>query len=108
MATEDAITIFRGEDIVVELIMDPVEDITGWTIEFTVEGSPLTPKLIGPKVATVTDGPNGVSEVALTAAETDLTPGHYKYDSFRVDAGSSQALAVGTFTVRDVARLPAA
>lgn len=106
MAFEDEITIFRGTAVTVKFAMEPVEDITGWTIEFTVEGSPRLPKFIQ-KGASVTSGPGGLFEVTLTAVETDLTPGAYQYDAFRTDSGSQRALAVGTFVVRDVARLPA-
>lgn len=106
MAFEETITVFRGESILLQFTMSPIEDITDWTIEFTVEGSPQTPKKIQ-KPATVTDGPSGLFEVTLTAVETDLRVGSYQYDAFRTDVGSQRALAVGAFIVRDVARLPA-
>lgn len=106
MAFADPIPIFRGTDVTVKLTMEPVEDITGWTIEFTVEGSPNSPKLIQ-KQAVITNPTQGLFEVDLTAMETDLRVGRYQYDAFRIDSGSSRRLAGGDLIVQDVARLPA-
>lgn len=103
MPATNPITIYRGEDITLTFTMDPVVDITGWDIEFNVEmsgGQAIT------KTATVTNGPNGVFTVALLTTDTDLRPGIYQYDAWRMDDGSSRPLAVGTFTIVDVARLP--
>lgn len=105
MAGTDAITVYRGEDIQLDFTMSPVENITGWTLLFTVEGSSHATKLIS-KAGVIVSGAAGTFKVTLTATETDIRAGVYQYDFWRTDSGSNRALAVGTFTVSDVARHP--
>lgn len=100
------IEIYLGEDAVLTFTMSPVENITGWTIGFTVEGS--APEKIIEKNAVVTDGPGGVFTVTLAAVDSEsLAPGSYQYDVWRMDTGSRRVLALGSFRILDVARLPA-
>lgn len=101
MASSDPISLFRGEDVIQPFVMSPVVDITGWVIEFTIR-LPNGRRLV--KTATVTDGPAGEFEVALSAEDTDIPQGAYLYTTFRTDAGSERALAVGRFTVKPTAR----
>lgn len=105
MPGTDLISIYRGEDVELDFTMDPVADISGWTILFTVEGSVPTPKVLA-KTATIEDGPNGVFRVALTDDDTDIDPGSYKYDAWRTDAGLERVLAIGKLVVNHTARFP--
>jgi hypothetical protein len=102
MAGADIITIYRGEDVTLPFTMDPVVDVTGWTLAFNIllaDGTRVT------AAGSVTDGASGTMSVALTDAETDtLTAGSYLYDLTRTDAGSERTLARGTLRVLSVAR----
>lgn len=105
MPGTNTISIYRGEDVSLPFTMDPVVNITGWTITFVVrssEGVEIS------KAATVTDGPNGVFTITLADTDTDaLRLGTYHYDAWRVDAGSERVLAVGSFVILAPARATA-
>lgn len=104
MAGTDTITVYQGEDAQLNFTMSPVENITGWNIEFTVEGAPRVPKLIS-KAATISDGVAGTFFVTLADDDTDLRPGRYEYDVWRIDEGSARVLAIGVFIVSDAPRV---
>lgn len=96
MAGSDLIEIYKGEDVVLPFTMDPVADVTGWTVVLTVKGEGFTIS----KTATVTDGPGGEFEFTLTDDDTDLLPtGQYRYDVWRTDAGAERVIAIGFFVV---------
>jgi hypothetical protein len=107
MPGTDPITVYQGEDVTLNFTMSPLEDVTGWTLLFTVETDPETPKLIAVAGA-ITDGPNGKMAVTLddTTSGTDQTPGSYTYDLWRTDTDSERVLAHGDFHVKDSARFP--
>lgn len=105
MPGTDTITVYRGEDVTLRFTMNPVIDITGWSILFTVEGEPETPKLITDS-ASVIDGPNGIFDVTLSDTQTEIGVGNYLYDAWRTDAGSERILAVGDFKLKGSARFP--
>lgn len=105
MAGTDTITIYRGEAVELTFTMSPVEDIGGWTILFTIRvaGSPD----IQVSAVVSGDGSTGIFTVDLSAAVTGtLTAGTYEYDAWRTDTDSERVLAVGSFVVLSVARLP--
>jgi len=107
MPSDDKISIHRAEAVVLNFTMAPVEDITGWTLAFTVASvydSP-PPKILT-KAGAVTDGPAGKCSVSLTAAETNIAVGTKKYDLWRTDTGQERPLAVGVFNVLPSARIP--
>jgi hypothetical protein len=106
MAATAALSFYKGESIVqpfrhvLEGTTTPV-DITGWTLSFTQRrraedtGTPLLSKTL-----TVTDGPSGAYELALSHADTvALSAGPYVFDVQRVDAGNEAVLCVGSVTV---------
>ena len=83
------------------------EDITGWTLEFTVsEAKNSTTKLIGPKAMTLVTPASGVATVAITAAESNIDPGTYWCDVWRRDAGYERCLAEGPCPIKGNARIP--
>jgi hypothetical protein len=58
-------------------------DITGWTVFFTVKSNMAHPDasaLISKTITTHTDAVNGETEISLSAADTNITPGSYYYD----------------------------
>lgn len=95
--------IFTGEAITITFnVVDDdgdVQVITGWTIQFKLgpsQGSAATLTI----AATVTDGPNGICTVALTAANlTTAGAGKHFYTLHRTDVGSERILAYGDFAV---------
>ena len=102
MPAEDNIEIYKGEDVNLSFTMNPVEDITGWTIELNVKQDST---IVLTKSATVTDGPNGQFSVSLVDDDTDnLVERNHLYDVWRTDAGSETVLAIGNFIVHRVAR----
>lgn len=102
MPGTDTITMYRGEDATITFTMSPVEDITGWAVEFNVRDST---GVIIQVSGSIDDGPNGVFSFNLADTLTDsLTPGRYKYDAWRIDAGAEFVLARGDFKLRDVSR----
>ena len=103
MPGTDEITIHQGEDLILAFTMDPVEDITGWTIELNVKGDAL---VITSAAAVIVSGPLGTFTVALSDAVTDaLVAASYLYDVWRTDSGSERILARGIFRVLSVARV---
>jgi hypothetical protein len=103
-----------------EFTLDPVENILGWTIRFTVAAKvskekqfKLTrfinvsaAKLIT-KDAQITDAAGGTFLIQLLTEDTDgMTPGVYEYDLWRVDSGIETPLALGQFILGGVVRLP--
>ena len=101
MPATDSIEIYKGEDVTLSFTMNPVVDITGWTLEFNIEQSGT---VVLTKSASVTDGPNGLFSVSLTDADTDGLANNYTYDVWRTDDGSESVLAIGNFIVHRVAR----
>lgn len=106
---DQEISMFHGEARGLDFTMTPVEDITGWTIAFTVTRALQTAdKLIGPVVATVVSGPDGTFTVDLASADTQLIPDTYGYDVWRTDPGGERLLAIGDFIITGQVRLPTA
>ena len=98
MAGKDPIEIYQGEDVTLDFTMNPVIDITGWTLLLTVKGGFTAG-------GSVVSGPLGTFTVALTDDNTDsLIPRKYLYDVWRTDSGSERVLARGEFKVVSVAR----
>lgn len=100
MATEAPITRsrcwFKGEDKILQWTLDPVEDISGWTIKFAMATERNNGALLLEKACTVIDGPSGVYSVLIADTDTDnLESLVYFYETKRVDAGSEAILAFG-------------
>lgn len=105
MASNDTIRIFRGEDVVIPFTMDPVEPITGWTIELTVNGFSAG---LFTKPAAITDGPGGAFEFTVTKADTlTAEPRVHAYAVRRVDTGEERVIAAGMFDITAAVGEPA-
>ncbi len=78
-----------------------VVNITGFTYILTVDPSEVPTDALNNLFAltgTVTDGPNGVVEFELSLAESDQTPGEYRYDLQQTDGASKiRTIAKGVF-----------
>lgn len=107
MAIETDIELFRGEAVTLNFTMDPVEDISGWTLAFTAARSLGDPTKSIEEAGVVVSGAAGTFKVVLETAQTDLSAGVYHYDVWRTDAANERVLAIGTMTISDVVRLPA-
>jgi hypothetical protein len=102
VASTDTITIYRGEDVTLSFTMDPVVDITGWTLTFSVRNYA---GVVFTKTATVTSAVDGTFTIAVVDTDSDsLIPGTYLYDVWRTDEGSERVVAIGSFVVNKVAR----
>jgi hypothetical protein len=108
MPIAQTIKIFRGEDIELRFTMNPVVDVTGWVISFTVAKNNNTDVKVTQQTAVATDAPNGQFSVYLPKAVTyNIEPDVYKHDLWRVDTGSERILSLGDFIVGANAKNPA-
>lgn len=72
-----------------------VQDLTGWTVYFTVKeklSDPETSAVITKDITVHIDAPNGKTLIELTPEDTDLEPGSYYYDVVTKDADSNISL----------------
>lgn len=100
-------TIYRGEDITLNFTMDPVVDISGWTLAYTIRDKHLTGSALASSVGTVTSGASGTFTVPITAAQSAaIDPGNYSWDVWRTDSGSASLLAHGDIIVAGSPRVP--
>lgn len=116
MARSTPISIYRGEDVPIDFTAyttdggATAEDITGWTLEFTVSDvrNSTAAKLIT-KACSITVAASGTFRASLTDTETDnLQPGTYAWDVWRTDAGFERLLGEGAFVVKGNSRIPPA
>jgi len=101
MAENQDISMFRGEDKILECTLIPVTNIAGWTLAFTLRSTPestdaLIEKTTGAGI-TITVPATGVFQVALADTDTAaaLQPGRYYYDCKRTNAGLETILVYG-------------
>lgn len=110
MATTTRIEVYKGEEVTFQFTMNPVEDVSGWTLAFTVARKlNVSNKLIGPIAGQIVNGVGGIFKFVLDADDTDeLKPGEYVYDAWRTDSEFERVLAIGEFALLGTARLPPA
>lgn len=106
MPVVQSITIYRGEEVTIGFTMVPPRDITGWVISFTVAKNYDNPNKLFQITATITSGPNGTFDVIITNVQSDINPGTFVYDLFRVNPGFHRILSVGEFVIKPDAREP--
>jgi hypothetical protein len=102
MAKKQNFSMFRGEDKILQVTLDPVLDISTWTLAFTVR---LTPQSAGDAVIektmidgiTLSDPTHGIFQVALADADTvGLQVGKYAFDCKRINERAEAILVYGT------------
>jgi hypothetical protein len=85
-----------------------LEDITDWTIYFTVKEKVRDADVdakIKKDVSSHPSGENGIAEIELNASDTDLIPGNYYYSiDFKDDNGNEDVLYYGRFKVKNPTR----
>ena len=99
MATQNPITIYRGDDVVLAFTMSPVVSISGWTIVFTLKSQLAPGATVLSQAAAIVSAPAGTFTVTLSKAQLTLAPGAYVHDVHRTDSGSSTVLSIGPFVV---------
>jgi hypothetical protein len=104
MSITSNLTFFRGEDITLNFTLQPAQDITGWTMTFTVRdklaGTIQFTKTVGSGI-TIVDAGRGLFKVAIASADTSsLAVGRYVWDVRREDSGSKTTLADGYLTLK--------
>ena len=104
MAATQNITFFVGESITIACSLNPIVDITAWTLQFTVRKQlGLLPVLITKTTGagiTIVSGPAGTYTVTIDSADTaNLAAGDYLYDIQRTGVGTHRVLNVGTLTL---------
>ena len=104
---DQTITVYRGQAVVLNFTMSPVENIAGWTLMFTVtKATNKSIKLLGPLAMTVVNGPAGTFQLALTEEQLDLKPAIDRFDVWRTDEGLEDPKAIGSFVVLGSSRVP--
>lgn len=105
--TDQTIVLYRGEAVTVNFTMAPVEDITTWTLQFTVtKAANKATKILGPLPMSIVSGPLGTFKIALMEEQLDLAPASYRFDVWRVDEGTEQIKAIGVFIILGNSRVP--
>jgi hypothetical protein len=101
-------SLIRGDDrtFALEFKKDGVpQDITGWTIFFTLKRSLYdsdNDALIKKTVTVHTDPTNGKTEFSITSAETDSLSGTYYYDIQYKDTGNKiNTVMIGTMNFQE-------
>jgi hypothetical protein len=105
MANMQDIQFYAGEDIVIGGVLNPVVDITSWTLQFAVRAqlSQLPVAII--KTTTgggiiIVSGPASTFNIILNSTDTaNLVPGAYFYDVQRIDVGHHRELVLGKLTL---------
>ncbi len=98
----------RGADVTLNVTLDPVANITGWALTFTLKHDPgdretgLITKTVGSGI-TITDGPNGQFDVTLDEADSEglQVDKEYDYDIWRTDSGNKTPLTHGRIKFRE-------
>lgn len=98
--------VFRRTTAVYELFFTTdgqYEDITGWTVYFTVKESqkdPDTSAIIKKDITSHLDAEHGKTEITLTPEDTDITPRTYWYDIVvKDDEGNINVISHGRIKV---------
>lgn len=113
MPTPANFSFYKGEDIVVNVSIIPVVNITGWSLKFTMRKTLdilpiLITKTTGGGGITITNGPGGIFTITINDADTSSADvGQYLFDIQRTDAGGAQVLTIGNVTLlHPVANIP--
>jgi hypothetical protein len=102
MAALNDITFFKGEAVQLNFTMDPVVDITGWTITLTIKvNNSDAAAVLTVTPAQIISAAGGQFRLSLTHAQTAALTGNgtYAYDVWRTDSGSEVVLSYGVITV---------
>jgi hypothetical protein len=107
MPPEQVIRLIRGQDLTLRYLMRPPQDITGWSVTWTmrdsVGGNSIITKSVGSGI-TLTYPTKGILDVALAASDTAaVTPTvslgsglGYVWEIKRTDTGNNLVLARGS------------
>ena len=110
---------YQGEDLTIEVTVYAgdkgadaytAQNITGYALRArfapigTMRYKSDIDKTTADSEITITDGANGVCEIALAEADTeDMAPGKWEWSLWRIDSGSRKPLSVGIVTVLESA-----
>lgn len=82
-----------------------VQNITGWTIFFTVKKNTSlidTSASISKTITAHTDAVNGISQISLSSSDTDIPQGTYVYDITYIDTSNNRvSIPSDNFVVLD-------
>lgn len=103
------IIMYRGQDLDIDVVLDPVIDITGKAIAFTMQRDyivNLNPvevsKTVGSGIV-ITNGPSATFTISLASADTAHLPfGKHVYDVQDVDDPPRDPWLIGTITLLDL------
>lgn len=107
MSVVQSISLFRAEAITLNFTVQPVEDITGWTILFTAANTFNVSEKIIQITAVIMDGAAGRFTIPINSIQTDIPPDMYVYDVWKTSPGEARCLSIGNFEIHTNARVPA-
>jgi len=97
--TPTLIEIFRGEDVELDFTLDPVENVSGWTMILSVARREGAAPLIE-KTLTIVSAAAATFTQSLEAADSaDLDVGSYRWSVWRTNTGSARVYARGEFRI---------
>lgn len=102
MAITNNISFYKGERVVLDFTMSPVESIAGWTITLTLRDNAADPDPVVLTVAgSIVSAAAGTFRFTLTHAQTLALGANrsYAYDVQRTDSGSECVLSIGLITL---------
>ena len=106
---EANLSLYRGADSEFTFTLDPVVDITGWTLVFTIARDKNTTTKLFSVVCTHVDEPGGVYKAVMPAADAAvLQTGNFWYDVWRTDAGFESIQNLGRIRNLGNVRIPVA
>jgi hypothetical protein len=98
MAIKTALTLFRGEDVVLNFDID--EDISGWSMSLYISDSTGDSSPTLTVTGSIDTAATGLCHASLTAAQTAaLALPVYYWELARTNSGAVAVLSYGTLTV---------
>lgn len=98
--------VVKGEAYNLTQLMNPVTDITGWNIKYTLkkpDGTLITEKTVGNGIVII-NAAGGAIKVMIAATLNELPPDEYDYDIWRLDSGFENQLSFGKVKVESRVR----
>lgn len=98
MAIKSDFSFYRGEDVTITFVLDPVRDITAWSLTFTILDLPLGTTILSKTVGsgiTLSAPTLGTCTITLSSSNTTQTAKGYVWEMKRTDSGSVTILGLG-------------
>jgi hypothetical protein len=104
VANQQNISFYKGEDVVLNGVLSPVIDITGWSLQFAVQAVVGQNPILILKTTSnggiqIINGPQSLFNVIIHSSDSAIPAGVYYFDVQRIDPGNHRELVIGTLTI---------